>query len=276
LTDGIRIRALETQADLAACVDLQRATWGRSFADIVPASILQVAQKVGGVAAGAFDSAGNLVGFVFGVTGVEDGQIVHWSDMLAVRPSHQNRGLGRRLKEFQRAAVARLGATVIYWTYDPLVARNAHLNFNVFGARAVKYVRDMYGHVTGSDLHRGIGTDRLIVAWPVDPGRQEAQQRASAAVREKPEAAASPVIADIDPTRLPPDAKVGIAPWVRVAVPADIEAMLVRDEAKALAWRDATRAGFEAAWAAGYRIHGFRLDPGNGRGFYLLTRASAP
>ena len=33
-----------------------------------------------------------------------------------------------------------LGAVVIYWTYDPLVARNAHLNFNVFGVRVAEYV----------------------------------------------------------------------------------------------------------------------------------------
>ncbi|HEX7938590.1 MAG TPA: GNAT family N-acetyltransferase, partial [Gemmatimonadaceae bacterium] len=129
MTDGITIRALESQADLAACVALQRDTWGRGFADVVPASILQVAQKVGGVAAGAFDPSGQLVGFVFGMTGLKDGDVVHWSDMLAVRPSVQNRGLGRRLKEFQRQAVAKLGAKRIYWTYDPLVARNAHINF---------------------------------------------------------------------------------------------------------------------------------------------------
>ena len=49
-------------------------------------SILLVAQKVGGVAAGAFDGQGKLMGFVFGLTGVENGAIVHWSDMLAVRP----------------------------------------------------------------------------------------------------------------------------------------------------------------------------------------------
>ena len=47
-------------------------------------------------------------------------------------------------------------------TYDPLVARNAHLNINVFGARIAEYVEDMYGE-TESPLHQGIGTDRFIV-----------------------------------------------------------------------------------------------------------------
>src|SRR5205823_9052433 len=152
----VTLRSLASHADYAACVELQRDTWGQAFHDTVPASILMVSQKLGGVAAGAFTSSGRLIGFVYGMTGVENGVVVHWSDMLAVRPEAQNLGIGRRLKEFQRRAVAKLGARVIYWTYDPLVARNAHLNFNVFGVRAVEYVRDMYGGDTGSDLHRGI------------------------------------------------------------------------------------------------------------------------
>ena len=79
-------------------------------------------------------SKGRVLDDMIRQLGIKGGEIVHWSDMLAVRTSVQNRGIGRRLKEFQRQAVAKLGATVIYWTYDPLVARNAHLNFNVFGA----------------------------------------------------------------------------------------------------------------------------------------------
>jgi chorismate synthase len=272
VSDGITIRDLATQAEYAACVALQRDTWGRGFADVVPASILQVTQKVGGVTAGAFDKTGDLVGFVFGVTGVENGDLVHWSDMLAVRASVRNRGIGRRLKEFQREAVAKLGVKVIYWTFEPLVARNAHLNFNVFGTRAVQYVCDMYGQSTGSDLHRGIGTDRLIVAWPVDDAEQEQHRRASAAARDAIESATAPVLGDIDQRSRPVEDVVGSKPRLRIAVPADIEPMLVRDGAKALAWREATRTAFEAAWAGGYRIDGFRLDPGSGRGFYLLSR----
>jgi predicted GNAT superfamily acetyltransferase len=275
VSDAITIRALESQADLDACVALQRDTWGRAFADVVPASILLVAQNVGGVAAGAFDSTGHLVGFVFGMTGVENGELVHWSDMLAVRPSVQNRGIGRRLKQFQREAVARLGVKVIYWTFDPLVARNAHMNFNVFGARAVRYVRDMYGRLTGSDLHRGIGTDRLIVAWPVDEGRQEEQRRFALATREAVESATAPVLADLERPGLPTDEIVGRKARIRIAVPADIEPMIVRDEGRAVSWREASRRAFEASWDAGYRVDGFRLDPGNGRGFYLLSRSSA-
>src|SRR5439155_18272081 len=152
---------------LDACVALQRETWGETFSDVVPASILKVSQRIGGVEAGAFDDGGNLLGFVYGLTGVERGRIVHWSDMLAVRREARNLGLGRRLKEHQRQVVRDLGGVVIYWTFDPLISRNAHLNFNRLGVRLAEYVEDMYG-TTDSVLHGGMPTDRLVVAWPTD------------------------------------------------------------------------------------------------------------
>ena len=164
------IRELATHAEYQACVALQYETWGRDFRDAVPASILLVSQRLGGVAAGAF-AGQRLVGFVFGITGVERGAIAHWSDMLAVRGDAQNMGVGRRLKEFQRRRCAEVGARVIYWTYDPLVARNAHLNFNVFGVHVTEYVPEMYGHETGSELHRGVGTDRYSPVRGLSPRR---------------------------------------------------------------------------------------------------------
>ena len=243
MTPRYKIRDFTTQADFAACVELQRDTWGQGFDDVVPASILQVSRKVGGVAAGAFDATGRLVGFVYGITGVKDGRIVHWSDMLAVRPEAQNAGLGRRLKEHQRRAVAKLGAEVIFWTFDPLQARNAHLNFNVFGVRVVEYVRDMYGVNTGSDLHRGIGTDRLVVAWPV--------KDSALAKRRKQIAAAS-------------KAKKAL----QVEVPRDVTSMLTTDPARARQWRESTRAALTTAMKT-HRIDGFTID--GDRAFYILV-----
>jgi predicted GNAT superfamily acetyltransferase len=239
----IVIRELSSHEDRAACVALQKDTWGRDFQDSVPASILQISQRLGGVSAGAFDGQGQLVGFVFGITGVEHGRIVHWSDMLAVRPEVRNQGVGRRLKEYQRREVARAGGEVIYWTFDPLVARNAHLNFNIFGVRAVEYVRDMYGN-TGSELHR-LGTDRLIVAWPVDDAELGRRRR---------------------------EIELGRAnPALRIDVPGDIAALIRAKPAEAARRRAAVREALETALARGHRIDGFEIDGGRERGTYLLS-----
>lgn len=271
---SVDIRPLSSHADYQACVALQRDTWGADFKDAVPPSILLVCQKIGGVAAGAFDEQGRLLGFVFGLTGVEDGTVVHWSDMLAVRPEAQNLGLGRRLKEFQRVAVARLGARFIYWTYDPLVARNAHLNFNVFGVRVVNYVRDMYGDETGSDLHRGIGTDRLVVAWPVADAEIERRKLETSDARQRPEFRDAPVIGDAERPDRAVSAQVGRAKFLRIAVPRDVSELIATDPSRAAGWRSANRGAFDSAQRAGYSVAGFSMDAEHERGFYLLTLGS--
>ena len=270
MQNDILIRELAGQAEYAACVELQRETWGRSFNDAVPGSILLVSQRLGGVAAGAFSHDGRLLGFVFGMTGVENGDIVHWSDMLAVRPEAQNSGVGRRLKEFQREAVARVGARVIYWTYDPLIARNAHLNLNVFGVRVVEYARDMYGDDTGSDLHRAIGTDRLVVAWPVSDDALSQRKRETAAAREADAFKDAPVIGDAERADQRNDVSIG-SKQLRLSVPADVTAFQSTDPKRAARWRASTRAAFEAALDKGYRVDGFILNADRDRGFYLLT-----
>ena len=53
----------------------------------------------------------------------------------------------------------------MYWTYDPLVGKNAHLNLNRLGVKIREYVPDLYRADTASDLHSGLGTDRFIVLW---------------------------------------------------------------------------------------------------------------
>ena len=272
MSDDITVRPLSTHAEYAACVELQRETWGRNFNDAVPPPILLVSQKLGGVAAGAFDVRRRLLGFVFGITGIEGGQVVHWSDMLAVRPEARDRGVGRQLKAFQRSAVASVGGRLIYWTFDPLVARNAHLNLNVFGVRAVEYSRDMYGDDTGSDLHRGIGTDRLVVAWPVDDRELAARKLEAAAARTAAGFRDARILGDAERGEPATRAPRGPETHLRIAVPRDVSIIQSTDIARAARWRASTRAAFERAFAAGFTIEGFTSDRDADRGYYLLTK----
>src|SRR5437588_394451 len=120
---GLHMRHPSTHEDFVACVALQEDTWGAAFSERVPAAILKVSQRLGGITAGAFDAQDRLLGFVFGMTGVENGRLVHWSDMLAVRPELRDHGIGRRLKEFQRDTLLERGVGLVYWTFDPLAGR---------------------------------------------------------------------------------------------------------------------------------------------------------
>jgi predicted GNAT superfamily acetyltransferase len=196
--------------------------------------------------------------------------------MLAVAPRARNLGLGRRLKEEQRQTVRQLGADVIYWTYDPLVARNAHLNFNRLGVRLAEYVEDMYG-ITDSVLHGGIATDRVIVAWPTHDA--EIAQLLAEAER----------VGTSSDCRLAPlatgdwiDGAAGavILPYcIRVEVPLNGEALLLHSPPEAAVWRYAVRRQIQWGLAAGYTITAFFQDEKTARGYYLMTRtprASSP
>ena len=238
----VEIRNVRTESEFAACVDLQRETWGRSYSDVVPVSMMQVAVKVGGICMGAFGPGGELRGFVFGVTGVRRGEPAHWSHMLAVRPEARDLGLGRRLKLAQADALRAAGVKTVYWTYDPLVARNAHLNLNLLGATVDEYVPDMYGR-SDSDLHR-LGTDRFVVKWCLE-GEGGA----------------------------PGDADYTEAEVVEVRIPGDIEAVEARSVEEALAWRETTRRAFTRLLGAGARVAGFSRDREYGR--YLVVRKPA-
>ena len=269
-TDGIVIRRVETQAEYDECVRIQDETWGADFNERVPSTIFRVSQYLGGVTAAAFaPSEGGMLGFVFGMTGVQDGRLVHWSDLLAVRPEARDRGIGRRLKLFQRSLVLPLGVTRMLWTFDPLVARNAHLNLNALGATAAEYVPDMYGIDTGSALHSAVGTDRFIVSWELTTElRIHAQDHGFASppparlvVNREDQVGQPPTVHPIDEF-----------PEVYIAIPGDIQQVIAEAPDLARAWRDTTREAFLGYLQRGYRVSGFHRA--EERGFYHLTRGA--
>ena len=298
-TGRYRIRPFATVEEYRACVELQEETWGRGFSERVAPAILKVGQMLGGVSAGAWDADGRLVGFVFGLTGQRDGEVVHWSDMLAVRPEARDSGLGRRLKAYQREDVLSRGIEKMFWTFDPLQSRNAHLNLTRLGAVVREYVRDMYGD-TDSPLHRGIGTDRMIALWRLTShrvvgrvaalldsadGSAGAPADGSAGVpgdsRSDPvggigptEVANAAVALDADTTSTHPRPGVpgtGLGnDVIVVSIPSDVGALMTDDAALAVEWRHATRTVFEHYLSRGYEVREFAR--GTPVSTYLLAR----
>lgn len=266
----VRIRELTGLAELRACVELQEAVWGPDFGERVPSAILMVSQRLGGIVAGAFDQDERLIGFVFGMTGIENGEPVHWSDMLGTIPGVRDRGVGTRLKIFQRELCLNRGIRVMYWTYDPLQARNGWVNFGKLGAVSNEYARDLYG-VSQSPLHRGLGTDRLIVRWLLDSRRAALRVRGDDTIPRSEElhdvALAFNVSEDGGPGRV--EVEDGIDRGrLRVPVPNDIQEVRARSSEVARRWRAAIRESLEHAIDRGMQVS--ELLRGRGTVSHLL------
>ena len=266
-------RHLTTQAEFAEVVELERVIWGPGYDDVVPTPIFAITVHRGGVLIGAFDGP-RMVAFVWGLASIKDGQAAHWSHMMGVLPAYRGHGVGLELKRLQRARVMELGLSIVEWTYDPLQAMNAHLNFARLGVVAHEYEENIYG-ASGSPLHQGNPTDRLVAEWHVRDERVET--RLAGARPLAPVLIVEPLNA---PTRhgrwLVPGAQHSDidARLVSLTIPMGFTEMLAEAPTLALEWRMATRALFTAYLRRGYGVAEFFLDPEQGRGWYLLRRQS--
>ena len=155
------------------------------------------------------------------------------SHMTGVMAEHQGRGLGRLLKHHQRQWAFDREVGRITWTFDPLVARNAHFNLGVLGARITDYLVHHYGQMSDS-VNIGDETDRVMVAWNLAA-----------------------------PARAPEPDEVEAT----LAVPRDIMAIRRESPAEAAAWRTRVRDAFVDNIADGLRVGGFDDERG-----YLFVR----
>ena len=168
--EEIRIRLGRDRAALEACVLLQRAVWGLADLEITSALQLTSTLHAGGFLHLAETASGQSVGFCYAFPALRGGVPHLHSDMLAVLPEYQKHGVGARLKSAQREEALHRGLKLVTWTFDPLQARNAHLNLRRLGATAPEFLENFYG-ITSSSIHHGLPTDRLVARWELDSER---------------------------------------------------------------------------------------------------------
>jgi predicted GNAT superfamily acetyltransferase len=281
VTAPFDIRPLTTIEEFREIERLEEAIWGP--VDLVPVAILAVTVSRGAVLLGARAENGRLAGFVysFPVLGRTDNGIpapYHWSHLLAVDPASRGQGLGVALKLAQRERVLALGLDRIEWTFDPLQAGNAHLNFVRLGVVVEEYEENVYGE-SPSPLHGGLPTDRFICRWLLTHPHVERRLRPRGLSLITDEVRTAPAVNRIDDSanRLEcGDYDLGIRePRVAVEIPLVFGDMLTEAPELALRWRMATRDIFRAYLGAGYRVVDFAASAGDRRGRYLLTTIRA-
>jgi predicted GNAT superfamily acetyltransferase len=269
---GITYRDLTSLSDFAAVVDLEQEIWGPGYTEPVPVPILAVTVKRGGILIGAFDQR-RMIGFVYSLAGLKDGRPMQWSHMAGVVDQLRNAGIGYRLKLLQRDRALQMGLDLIEWTYDPMQATNAHLNFSKLGVVVEEYEENVYG-ASQSPLHRGNPTDRFVAEWRIgDPHVMRRLAAPGISLRtheivdaphanrvissgEWPECGA--IDLEIDDRRL------------LVEIPMGFTEMLANAPDLALAWRMNTRRIFTTYFARGFRAVDFLLDRNGRKGSYLL------
>jgi predicted GNAT superfamily acetyltransferase len=289
MSDRLQLRDLRSLDECREVVALQEEVWGVD-GETVPASVLFVSAKRGGILIGAIARVGDvgadepedaLAGFVWSLPGRRDATPTHWSHMLGVRPRFRSRRVGERLKLAQRAQALAQDVHLIEWTFDPLQAANAHFNLRALGGIGASYGVDVYGPLSGH-LHRGTPTDRLFIEWWIS----EPHVQRRLANREEPEArsliAVSSEIADA-PSAIVTQAS---GPWLcpvgftsdlddrrfLVPVPPKYSEMQQSSPDLAMAWRLAVREVMVPAFARGYRAVDFYLNREAGGGAYLLAK----
>ncbi len=200
---------------------------------VIDAGTLRALEQSGNYVVGLFDGEGadeRMVGASIAFFGVPAQRTMH-SHITALLPEYRGRGWGRELKEHQRQWAFSREVGRITWTFDPLVARNAHFFLSVLGARVTGYSVNNYGIFGGGDA--GDESDRLDVEWKL------------ADIAKAP--AADAVAATLE-------------------IPEDVEAMRVSDPDAAHEWRLRLRDEMQQLLGLGLRPVGFEA----GRG-YLFT-----
>lgn len=299
---GVTIRDLQSLEDLEQAEEVEREVWGLSDLDTTPMTLAIATREAGNIWVGAFDGA-KLAGFAFGFLGMERGQLIVHSHMLAVREPYRNSRLGYKLKLAQRERALALRVHdgriedgrsndgrindsrmqdfrihEMTWTFDPLQSKNAHLNFAKLGVVSESYKVDFYGPETSSVLHRN-GTDRLWVTWPLASRRVQERLLSKGGRAELLDmlSTLTPLIrfnGDGKPVRTDLAAAVN-RQRIAIEIPSDIGQVEQADPALAREWRRQTRWAFTEALKAGFFVAEFcRMVRGQqGPGVYLLEKA---
>jgi len=225
------LRNCHTLEEFEACVALEKRIWQTDDIEIVPSALIRVVEETGGQVLGAFHGP-RMIGFTFAVVGVRTRagrpQPFLHSHMTAVLPEYQNKGIGRKLKFFQRKEALSRGITLIEWTFDPFETRNAYFNVMLLGAVMRRYHPNFYG-ITTSPLHSSIPTDRLVAEWHLESARVRAAAEGQPPPPPGPEA-------------------------LRIRVPKDIADIKKNDRERAISLQTGMRNEFQRKFAANYGV----------------------
>lgn len=268
LAAGVSVREVTDLAGLTAVVALFAEIWSRSDSPPLPIELLRALGKAGNYVSGAYEGD-RLVGACVGFFHAPSEDALH-SHIAGVHGDVAGRHVGFALKLHQRAWALLRGVSVIAWTFDPLVSRNAYFNLVKLAAQPVEYLPNFYGPmVDGINGHDD--SDRLLVHWSLrDPAVAAAcAGRSTPALVDQEVAAGAVVAVGVGEDGGPATGRLD-GSTVLVGVPRDIGALRAADPALAQRWRTAVREALTALVADGGRVTGFDRN-----GWYVVRKGES-
>ena len=256
---GVTLQPLASGSQADAIARVLGATWGHE--DSLPREMVIALAAAGNVPFGAM-VGDELVGYVLGWAGVtlKDGLHVH-SHQLATLPEFQQRGVGYALKLAQRAQALDQGISLVRWTFDPLVSRNAWFNLVKLGASADRFLPDFYGEMTDT-INAGERSDRLLVRWDLDRESSGASEGHGRYVLARSEEGDLPRPMGVD---TPPSEGAAL-----IQIPREYHELRSQDRGLGQAWRRATSTALTGCFDAGFVVSGYTSDS-----TYVLQKAGA-
>lgn len=233
----ITTREVETIEEMNECIRLQREVFAMPDMEISPVRHLIVARYAGGFTMGAYLNE-RLVGFVLSLPMFRKNteRRAFYSHMTAVDRELQNFGIGAKLKWAQRERALAEGANYIKWTYQPVLARNAHFNIERLGVTISTYQPNFYGTDAESSAEQrgsqGVDSDRLFADWFLDSPKVSALAKGEK-YEETGEVAR------------------------KIEIPPDWNELVVRDTKRAIAEQKRIKNEFQTAFAEGLIVRGF-------------------
>jgi chorismate synthase len=252
---AFEIREFNSIEDHDQCTTVQRQVWAGD--DPVITNMTVTVGRHGGMLLGAFETdgptPGRMIGFVMGMLSPAHvpGANLHLSQhshIAAVLPEFQGQRVGEQLKRRQAEWCRTHGFNLVTWTFDPMRAVNAHLNIHKLGAVCRTYIPNCYGYMRDV-LNEGLPSDRFEVEWWLDRETlpDGTLRMASGHLR-------------IDPGRED----------LRIYIPRDFQAEKRDNLDRAHDILLQVRAQFTEAYAAGYVVVDFSLQPDTA--YFVLTK----
>ena len=254
MLESVVVKELQTIEEIEEVRQLEREIWA---SECVPMHQIVSSINNGGLILGAY-LRDELIGFNYSDAEFVDGEPYLYSHLLGIKREFRELGVGELIKHRQKEIAGEMGYTKSKWTFDPLEARNAYLNFTKLRTYSKTYCPNYYGELN-DPFNKLLPSDRILVEWNINDGDY---LRWDSKIEELKEEAVEIVPWNLSLVGLPMlDKDYAFNPTISfikdaysLPIPASFQKIKLESPSLAEDWRYKTRTIFQALFSQGYAV----------------------